>query len=313
VDPFAQAVRIGRGMNLGNMLEAPNEGEWGVTVQREYLGIIREAGFDSVRIPVRWSSRAELAAPYTISPHFFRRVDEVLEWALEARLAVILNIHHYEEIVENPPAHLDRCAALWAQIAERYAHLPHDLMFELLNEPHDALDPYVNSLYATLIGVIRASNPNRTLLAGGPGWNSPDGLLALRLPQEERNAIGTFHMYSPFHFTHAGAGWVKNAPPRGAVWTGTQQERQHVDAQFTPALQWAERNGLPVHMGEFGAFSEADGPSRPRWTEHVVATAARLNVPWSYWEFCSGFGAYDATARAWRPELLEALVGRAPV
>src|SRR5690349_11190137 len=47
-----------RGVNLGNMLEAPNEGDWGLTVQEEYLDRITEAGFDFIRLPVRWNTHA---------------------------------------------------------------------------------------------------------------------------------------------------------------------------------------------------------------------------------------------------------------
>jgi endoglucanase len=31
---------------------------------------------------------------------------------------------------------------------------------------------------------------------------------------------------------------------------------------------------------------------------------------WAYWEFCSGFGAYDPKADAWREPLQTALVGK---
>src|SRR5689334_3367239 len=47
-----------RGVNMGNMLEAPQEGEWGLFVREEYFDSIKEAGFDFVRLPVRWNSHA---------------------------------------------------------------------------------------------------------------------------------------------------------------------------------------------------------------------------------------------------------------
>src|SRR4030042_4526719 len=64
VDPYAHAQRLGRGINLGNALEAPQEGDWGVVLQEEYFSLIREAGFDTVRVPIRWSAHALAEPPY---------------------------------------------------------------------------------------------------------------------------------------------------------------------------------------------------------------------------------------------------------
>src|SRR5574341_1938285 len=76
------SVTLKRGANMGNMLEAPNEGDWGLTVQEKYFDLIKEAGFDFVRLPVRWNTHAEEFAPYTIDSAFFARVDEIVGWAL---------------------------------------------------------------------------------------------------------------------------------------------------------------------------------------------------------------------------------------
>ncbi len=56
VEPFELNQKLGRGVNLGNALDAPQEGEWGLTLRSELFDMIKEAGFDSVRIPVRWES-----------------------------------------------------------------------------------------------------------------------------------------------------------------------------------------------------------------------------------------------------------------
>ena len=52
---FEANARLGRGVNLGNALEAPSEGSWGLYLKEEYFKDIAEAGFDSVRVPIRWS------------------------------------------------------------------------------------------------------------------------------------------------------------------------------------------------------------------------------------------------------------------
>jgi len=55
----AAAAKLGRGINLGNALEAPKEGEWGVQLKAEYFPAIKKAGFATVRLPVRWSAHGK--------------------------------------------------------------------------------------------------------------------------------------------------------------------------------------------------------------------------------------------------------------
>ena len=137
-DPFEQNRRLGRGVNLGNALEAPQEGEWGVTLREEYFQLIKDAGFDAVRIPIRWSAHAAPTAPYTIDASFFERVDWAVDQAFSRGLLVVVNVHHYEEIMQDPQEHRERFLALWEQIADHYRAYPADLLFEVLNEPNGA-------------------------------------------------------------------------------------------------------------------------------------------------------------------------------
>jgi endoglucanase len=58
-DAAAVNKRMGRGINLGNALEAPKEGDWGVKLKAEYFKAIKDAGFATVRLPVRWSAHAQ--------------------------------------------------------------------------------------------------------------------------------------------------------------------------------------------------------------------------------------------------------------
>ncbi len=121
---FEMHKSLGRGINLGNALEAPKEGQWGVVLKEEYFKLIKEAGFDSVRIPIRWSAHALTEKPYTIEQNFFERVDWAVKNALFRGLFVIINMHNYDEIYENPKEHSERFLALWQQIAEHYSNCP---------------------------------------------------------------------------------------------------------------------------------------------------------------------------------------------
>ncbi len=309
-DPFRQNQRLGRGINLGNALEAPEEGTWGVTLQPEYFQIIRSAGFDSVRIPIRWSAHADEEPPYTIDPAFFDRVDWAVKRALAAGLTTVINVHHYKELMAHPQDHQARFLALWKQIAEHYKNYPDVLMLEIVNEPNDKLTPELwNELLAKAIAGIRNVDPGRTLVVGTASWGGFRGLASLQLPPEERNLIVTFHYYEPFHFTHQGASWVKKSDPwLGTTWQATDTEREAVVTHLDTAAAWGEQHGRPLWMGEFGAYEKADLASRVRWTSFIAREAEKRGIVWSYWEFCAGFGAYDPSVNAWRRELLEALV-----
>lgn len=297
-----------RGINIGNALEAPNEGEWGVTVKDEYFKIIKDTGFDTVRIPIKWSAHAMPDLPYTIDKDFFDRIDHIVGQALEQKLYTIINIHHFDELIKEPEAQKERFLSIWQQIAEHYRDYPDKLYFEILNEPNGALDQYWNDYLAEAIEVIRKSNPDRILIAGPGNWNNISALENFRLPEDDKNIIVTFHYYNPFWFTHQGAGWANPSPPTGKKWDGTDSQKQFIEDEILKAVEWAKEHNRQLFMGEFGAYSKADMESRAKWTSFVARTAEKYDIAWAYWEFCSGFGAYDPVLNQWREPLLQALV-----
>jgi endoglucanase len=308
---FRMNERLGRGINLGNALEAPREGQWGVTLQAHYFQLIKEQGFQSVRVPIRWSAHAQQQEPYTIDEKFFQRVDWVVEQALKNDLAVILNIHHYDEFVKDPAGQRARWLALWEQIAARYQGAPETVLFELLNEPNGAaMSARVwNELAAAGLEVVRQTNPQRFVVIGPTNWNNVDHLVSLELPEDDHRLLATFHYYNPFQFTHQGAEWNPGSDAwLGTTWDGTKTEEFAVRRDFDKAKAWSEANHRPILMGEFGAYSKADMPSRGRWTAFVAREAEARGFSWAYWEFCSGFGIYDPHLRLFFPVLVEALI-----
>jgi endoglucanase len=301
---------LGRGMNLGNALDAPREGEWGVTLEEAYFSAIREAGFDSVSIPIRWSAHAEKKAPYKIDPGFLGRVDWAVAQGLKHQLTVLLKIHQYQGFASKPEAELPRYTAIWQQLAEHFKGQPPQVMFEISNEPG-----YVwnfkrwNAITADVLQIIRRTNPKRTVIVC-PIFRFAMGLLSeLELPESERNILVRLHYFSPEEFTHQGASWVSGADRwLGVQWRGTEQEKQPIARDFGLAAAWAKAHNRVLFLGEFGAFHLADLDSRARWTRFVVEQARKHNLAWTYWEFCAGFGAYDPEKREWRRPLLDALL-----
>lgn len=310
VDAFAMNQRLAHTVNLGNALEAPNEGEWGVTLKEEFFQLIQTAGFTAVRLPVRWSAHALEAEPYTIDPEFFKRVDWAVAQALENNLAIVVNMHHYEAMALDPAGHQARFVALWKQIAEHYQSYPNALLFEPMNEPNGQMvASRWNDLIASTLPVIRATNPTRNIVIGPANWNDLQALDELNLPADDQHLIVTFHYYQPFQFTHQGAEWVQGSGDwLGTEWTARSAQKQTVQYHFKLVAQWAEANKRPIFLGEFGAYSKADMDSRARWTDFVAREAEAHGFSWGYWEFCSGFGVYDLASGQWNEPLKQALL-----
>ncbi|MBA3313805.1 MAG: glycoside hydrolase family 5 protein [Planctomycetaceae bacterium] len=308
--PIAEVNQsLGKGINFGNALEAPSEGEWGFRIEERYFDDVKQAGFESIRVPVKWSAHAAKTAPFAIEPAFAERVDWVLENATKRGLNVVLNIHHYDELYDAPEQQEERFLALWSQLAKRYADQPGSVVFELLNEPRNPLTPEKwNALFPKALAIVRESNPKRAVIVGPGNWNNIDSLAKLELPDDE-NLIVTVHYYSPFHFTHQGASWAEGSDKWLGMKWGNDADRAAVRKDLEKAATWGREHNRPIYLGEFGAYSKADMASREKWTTFVRSEAARLGMSWAYWEFGSGFGAFDPSTNQWRRPLKQALVG----
>ena len=117
------------------------------------------------------------------------------------------------------------------------------------------------------------------------------------------------HYYDPFEFTHQGAEWVEGSNAwLGTAWHGTAAEQVAITRDFDLATAWAAKRGVPLYLGEFGAYSKADMDSRARWTSFVTRKAEERGFSWAYWEFGSGFGVYDREEKAWIEPILKALI-----
>lgn len=314
----ATASAIGRGVNFGNMLEAPTEGAWGLTVTDDFIDKATTAGFTTVRLPVRWSNHASATAPFTIDSVFMNRVASIVDKLLAKGLVVILNMHHYRQLDGDPldagefpvaDAAVDvRYIMLWDQIATRFQSRSTRLVFELYNEPHGRQngEPW-NVLAARALGVVRKSNPDRIVVIGPTTWNSASDLHLLKLPNDP-NMIVTIHNYAPFAFTHQGAEWINPVLPTGVTCCSTAQVTE-MTAPLDIAKTWSTSKHYPVFVGEFGAYSKADSTSRMDFNRKARDAMETRGMTWSYWEFASGFGVYDPIKLSFRQGLLASLLG----
>jgi endoglucanase len=314
-DTCAIAQALGRGINMGNMLDAPREGDWGVKLEPQYVDMV--AGkFQTVRIPVRWSNHAAPTADATIDDAFARRMDQVVDAFLAKGMYVILDVHHYTQISGDPqhpnefkvdPAVMDqRLVNLWKQIGERYKDRSPKLVFELLNEPHGRLNGDAwNRLAAQTLSVVRNTNPTRTVLIGPGEWNGIPELPKLKLPAD-RHIIVSIHNYDPMSFTHQGVEWMPQFPVGPKCCDAGQ--RAQIEKALETAKGWSDEHGYPLYLGEFGAYEKADLASRANYTRIVRDEAEKRGIGWAYWEFASSFGVYSPKTGTWVEPIRRALL-----
>jgi endoglucanase len=318
---FDVCQRLARGINLGNFFEAPKEQYWGMTYDESLLDLIVSAGFKTLRLPVRWSTRAAPKPPYTIAPEFMDRVAQVIDAALKRGLNVVVNMHHYRQLngepldeAEYPVAAADidrRFLAMWQQISRRFASYPDKLLFELMNEPHKRLNEVKwNQLFELARQVVRESNPQRWIVVGPSRWNNAGALKDLILDPNDRRLLVTIHHYNPFEFTHQGAEWthLKNQPAQSQECCNETQ-LLNLYQPLDLAKTWSTTHRRPVWVGEFGSYNKAPMASRLRYTRLARDAFEARGFSWAYWELASGFGIWDPSTRLWREALKEALLG----
>jgi len=293
------------------MFEAPSETAWGNPFKEEYISKIAEQGFKHIRMPIRWdvAERTQLTAPYTVNPAFLARVKSVVDLAISKNMYVIINMHHHDEIFVNPAAVKPRFLSQWTQIATYFKGYDNHLLFEVLNEPHDALTPALwNGYFAEALAEIRKTNPTRKVLVGTASYGGLAGVKDLVLPNDP-NLILSVHYYDPFNFTHQGADWAGNKDKYlGTKWEDLTWEREQIIADFTYAIKWAKDKNMPLHVGEFGAYEKADMESRARWTNFLSRYFESQGLSWAYWEFSAGFGIYNPTTNTYKTPLVDALL-----
>ena len=308
---FQMNQQLGRGVNMGNCFEAPTETEWGNPWKPEYFRIISELGFKHVRIPIRWETAARSSAtpPYTIQASFLNRIRQVVDTALKYKLHAIINMHHHEALIADPEGQKARFLSQWGQISQFFRDYPDSLLFEVLNEPNGPLTAEKwNLFFADALTEIRKTNPTRTVLMGVAEWGGLSALSALQFPADE-NIILTIHYYNPFHFTHQGAEWSDGSSAwLGTLWQDTEAERETLRSEFRAAKELSQQQHIPLHIGEFGAYSKADMASRVRWTTFLSRWFEEQGFSWAYWEFSAGFGIYNPQTKKLSTPLVDALL-----
>ena len=294
-------------INLGGALEAPVEGQWGYQIREQDLARIAKAGFDTVRLPVAWSEHADETAPYLISPELLARTDSIIKTALENELNIIINVHHYFELMWHPDEHEPRLDAIWQQLITHYAGWPDGLIFEFLNEPNKRMTPArVDAMNQRLLAMVRKQHPTRYVILSGGRWGGLEGLMESN-PPNDPNIIASFHYYNPHRFTHQGADFDPRSAPLGQVW-GSEKELADLESVMSAATHFSLRTQTPVFLGEFGVYADVPAHQRAEWTREVRMAAEARNIGWCYFDWATTFRVYDLDQERWVGPVRQALL-----
>jgi endoglucanase len=307
VDAFAQVADLGRGVNVlgyDPVWKDPTKGRF----QPRHFKIIRDAGFKTVRVVLQSFSHMDSAN--RLDPEWLKTLDTMVTTAVGDGLNVILDEHDFETCGKDAVICRTKVNAFWSQIAPRYKDAPHQVMFEILNEPNQAMTPELwNAEFHEALAIIRTSNPTRNVIIGPSIWNSLEHLPDLDLPADDQHIIVTFHYYNPVTFTHQGAYWVGPEIQKlsGITW-GSEADYALLNKNFDQVKAWSDAHHRPVFLGEFGAYDKAAMEYRVKWDFAVARAAEAHGFPWAYWQFDPDFTVYDFSKDGWVEPILHAII-----
>ena len=288
--PQALVAEMGRGINLGNVLSAPTEGNWAGAATEQYFIDVANAGFTNVRIPMDFfgtrtsGSNAGYSvnastnftgsrSDYIVSTTYLNRIEQVIQWGLDNNLIVILDFHgatlksefiytfDADESEYTHPTSAKRAAdlakfyAIWEQISDKFKNYSDDLIFEVINEPYFHISASeMDEINAEVISIIRNSGGNNTtrkIIITGGTKNSYEAITTIG----SQIINNDDYLIATYHY-YRPFQFTKSSDYRfnDNSW-GSNTDKNTVDNEFDVVQNWANGFTPPVavFLGEFGA------------------------------------------------------------
>ena len=309
---------VKRGTNIAHWLsQSTRRGEERAAFfTRKDISFIDSIGFDHIRLPIdevqMWDENGNR------NPDAFLLLDSALTWCSDAGLRVVLDLHilrsHYFNAEEKPlwtkPGEQDKFIQLWKDLSAALNKWPVGMLaYEIMNEPVADDPEQWNRLLARATDSIRSWEPERFIVIGSNRFQSASTFDQLRVPQNDKNILLSFHFYEPFHLTHYQASWTRLKDftrevnyPGQIVIDGASPDEQRVynidslEKMMEKPIRLARQLGLPLYCGEFGVIMKAPPEDKLAWYRDMVAIFEKNEIAYANWNYKAGsFGIVDAT------------------
>jgi len=344
---------IRAGWNMGNVLSAfdgstKDYGSYSVNrletlwvntaMEKDDFDAYKEAGFNAVRIPVTWFKAMD--DEYGIRVDYMNRVKEIVNYAIDNDMYVVLNTHGDERLFglmdKDVEESKENVTKVWGQIADAFKNYDERLIFEPFNEPRTVGSAKewnggtteerknLNTLNQVFVDTVRASggnNDKRILMVSIYSAHAyADVLKDVVMPTDKPDdrLILTIHEYVPYNFAlnadekSGTATWDKESP------ADTKPIMEPLDRAYDMFVS----KGVPVVMGEFGALNKDNLDARVEWVEFYVSYAKSKGIPCFWWDnFSMGvtaryswgvdecFGLLDRATNTFKyPEIVSAIM-----
>lgn len=301
------ARAMGDGINLGNTMEATAGGNpwfdvsnvtnwetaWGQPkTTRAIIDGMKNAGFESIRIPIAWSNMMAKDGTYKIPQVFFDRIDEIIGYAYANNMYVIINIHYddgwWDDFAKDEAGTMKRYKAMWSQIAGHYKDYNDKLIFESANEELGDTLGYalVNRINQAFVDLVRASGGNngvRYLLIAGYNTDIDKTCKAdFQMPADScaGHLLISVHYYTPWPYCGM---WKDESWGRADYDWGTAADLAEMEKYFKKMQKFTDA-GYGVVIGEYSALPNYSNGSYTRkdGSLEFLSAVRRLSAKYGY-------------------------------
>jgi endoglucanase len=284
--------------------------EWGARnepFRESDFALIRELGFNFVRLPMSYKCWCEEHDWYALKEKHLKEIDRAVEYGRQYGIHVAINFHRSPGYTINDVVFLPQyrektsvwedeetlkaCAFHWRHFAERYKGLHNrQVSFNLFNEPVRTTEEKHDRVIRYLVSEIRAVDPNRLIVIDGFNFRPSSTLIDLKIAQCARG-------YNPGMVTHYLATWG-GSPDVQPTWPmqdaeGVVWDKDRLANTFGPWRE-LERKGVGLYVGEFGVYNKTPHEVALRWMEDNLALWKAYGWGWAMWCFRGSFGIADS-------------------